>query len=293
MNQNNKKGKAQKDIIEVFYRNIGADPRIGQEHLDNSIEIIQFWSNGGYFIAKGNIFPITPGTIIMINGIHPHYSNPAQINSYNRNKIVISYDLFQQLSSICGLKDQVDEYFLKPGGLIIPPAGNSTDSHEIDQLFLNAEKNYPTRPDSCIGKGIIIDSIIRILIYVFSRVTRQDNSIKENNTLTLLTEYLNKPYHPTKKLSLDDLCQELHISPSYASHLFKKLTNKSIAHYIMELRIAEAKKLLLTTNMKVCDIAEQLHFSDSTNFCKTFKKYTQSTPNTYRATKGLSIKSSE
>lgn len=281
------------DILEVAYHTIGSDSKIGQEHFADSIEIFQFWSSGGYFIVKGNIYPITPGTIVLANAIHPHYSNPTDISSYNRSKIIISYNLFVQLSKICGITEYTDKYFLSPGGLMLTSSTNSFNSLEVDNLFKQAASNFPIKQDGSLGQAHIIEALIKLLITVFSHAVNRQQISTQSTTLDLLAEYLNRPFNSYNSFSLDGLCQYLHISPSYASHLFKKLTNKSISHYIMELRISEAKKLLLTTNMKVCDVAEYLQFNDSTTFCKTFKKYTRCTPNSYRKTSEISLNTLE
>ena len=52
-------------IYESDYRTIGYDSRNALPHHDNSIEIIQFWSDGGHFITRNNFFPIKPGLIII------------------------------------------------------------------------------------------------------------------------------------------------------------------------------------------------------------------------------------
>lgn len=281
------------DILEVAYHTVGSDARIGQEHFDNSIEIFQFWSSGGYFIAKGNIYPISPGTVILANAIHPHYSNPTEIDTYNRSKIIISYDLFIQLAKLCGISECTDKYFLSTGGLMLTSSVSNFNPLEIDNLFKQAASNFPIQQGRYFSQAHIIEAVIKILITVFSHAVNTQQDTSKNTTLYLLAEYLNRPFNSYNSFSLEGLCQHLHISPSYASHLFKKLTNKSISHYIMELRISEAKKLLITTNMKISDIAEYLQFNDSTTFCKTFKKYTHCTPNSYRKTSGISLNISD
>ena len=281
------------DIYEINYQYIGSDARLGKEHHDNSIEIFQMWSEGGFFIVKGNIFPIIPGSIIIANAMEPHYSNPSCPDTYSRSKIIISQDLFHQLLTLCGMKEYADERIFRTGGLMLPLASNSAASLEVDALFKRAAMNFPIKQDSCANQAIIMDCIIRILVFAFCLTPDDTSSSHEDTktlkTIALLTEYLNRPLESFDDFSLDNLCQYLHISKSHASHLFKKLTNKSVSQYIMELRISEAKKLLLNTDLKILDIAERLGFHDSTTFCKTFKKHVHCTPNDYRSSKGISL----
>lgn len=287
------------DIQEITYQYIGSDTRLGTEHHDNSIEIFQMWSEGGFFIVKGNIFPIIPGSIIIANAMEPHYSNPSRPDTYNRSKIIISQELFGQILTLCGLKDHADEKVFRTGGLMLPLASNSATTLEIDTLFKRAAMNFPIRQASCSNQAIIIDCIIRILVFAFYLTPdnisslNNDKDVKTSKTIALLTEYLNRPIESFHDFSLDGLCQYLHISKSHASHIFKNLTNKSISQYVMELRISEAKKLLLNTDLKILDIAERLNFHDSTTFCKTFKKHVHCTPNDYRNSKGISLSTPE
>ena len=100
---------------------------------------------------------------------------------------------------------------------------------------------------------------------------------------------MNEHNNDWQNLSLDSICNTLHISNSRASHLFKELMGKTIIQYKNELRIAEAKKLLLSTNLKVFEISDMLNFQHSAIFCKYFKDMVGCTPKDYRKSNGLSI----
>ena len=98
----------------------------------------------------------------------------------------------------------------------------------------------------------------------------------------MITEYINEHASTWEALSLEEMSNNLHISRSYISHLFKRTTGQPLMQFIAERRIAESKKLLINTDMKVQEISERLNYSNSTVFCKTFKKIVGKTPNEYR-----------
>ena len=54
------------------------------------------------------------------------------------------------------------------------------------------------------------------------------------------------------------------------------------SEYLTELRIAEAKRLLLETESSVVDICQQTGYSHVSYFIKLFQKYVGMTPAKYR-----------
>jgi len=85
--------------------------------------------------------------------------------------------------------------------------------------------------------------------------------------------------------SLKDICDELYLSTSQFSHLFKEGTGQTFVEYLTAFRVEEAKKLLKTTDLKGYEVAEQTGFSDPRYFSIVFKKQTGLTAMEYR--KGL------
>lgn len=84
--------------------------------------------------------------------------------------------------------------------------------------------------------------------------------------------------------SIADACA---CSESTVSHLFKECTDQSVKKYINELRIKQAEKLLLTTNLPVSNIALLCGFADPNYFSTAFKKRFGLSPAKFRANKPL------
>lgn len=274
-------------IYEAEYHIIGTktDVRLALPHHDDSVEIIQTWSDGGYFIAKNHIFPIKPGSIILINAMETHYSNPSDPNTYNRSKLIVSTDFFKTICRTCGLQDFSEEHiFLSGGACFTPPIDVAKN---IDRYLKDAAFSL-SNSDERLTQAQVVLAIISILSALVSN--EGDQPIQDTKrTINLLAKYVNEHNNDWENLSLDSICSTLHISNSRASHLFKELMGKTIIEYKNELRIAEAKKLLLSTNLKVFEIANMLNFQHSTIFCKYFKDMVGCTPKEYRNSKGLSI----
>jgi two-component system response regulator YesN len=97
-------------------------------------------------------------------------------------------------------------------------------------------------------------------------------------------EFLESRY--MEDISLDSMARQLRLSPSYCSNMFKQVTGTSFSDYLMRLRIAKAREMLLQTDDKICDIARRTGFRDAAYFNKVFKRETGLTPNTFRQLAG-------
>lgn len=76
-----------------------------------------------------------------------------------------------------------------------------------------------------------------------------------------------------------DLC---HISTSHFSRLFAKEVGESFSSFLARLKVEWAKQLLERTDFSVTQISDALGFGDPGYFIKTFKKYENLTPASYR-----------
>jgi two-component system response regulator YesN len=90
----------------------------------------------------------------------------------------------------------------------------------------------------------------------------------------------------SKKITLDDISEHLHVNASYFSSTFKKNTGQNFIDYVTESKIQEAKHLLLSSTLKIKEISSKVGYNDYSYFCKVFKGIVNMTPLEFRM-KGL------
>lgn len=90
----------------------------------------------------------------------------------------------------------------------------------------------------------------------------------------------------SRDISLTDAAALVHLNPSYLSQLFKQQTGGKFVDYVIEMRMEEAKKLLIKTSLRVSEIAERLGYGDISYFSSTFKKLIGCSPLEYRKSGG-------
>ena len=97
-----------------------------------------------------------------------------------------------------------------------------------------------------------------------------------NNLITHLHENINE------EIDINKIAEEVNVSVYYLCHLFKRKTGLSVYEYRNACRFAEAKRLLVSTDLKIVQICAQCGFSDSSYFTKKFKESEHITPKEYR-----------
>lgn len=117
---------------------------------------------------------------------------------------------------------------------------------------------------------------------------------KSNNTNNLSTEdfhYLNYVL-PTisfietnfrESILLSDLAKKLSISPQYLSYLFKKYQNTTIKSFLIDIRLQQAKHLLINQPaLKIQTVSDLTGFSNASYFTSCFKKDTGFSPSEFK-----------
>ncbi len=86
-----------------------------------------------------------------------------------------------------------------------------------------------------------------------------------------------------RKITIDDLAHISGLSRTAYIKRFREVTGKSPKRFINKRRIAEAKKLLLSTDRSISKIAEDTGFYDAAHFIKAFTSEVGLSPSVYRA----------
>ncbi|MEG1427782.1 MAG: helix-turn-helix transcriptional regulator, partial [Oscillospiraceae bacterium] len=103
---------------------------------------------------------------------------------------------------------------------------------------------------------------------------------KHANILHNTIHYLQE--HCGEKITLNDVAEQMYLSPTYFSRVFKREMGENFSSYLNRVRIEKSKKLLSHHNLKLADIALLVGFEDQSYFTKVFKRVTGSSPLKYR-----------
>lgn len=84
-----------------------------------------------------------------------------------------------------------------------------------------------------------------------------------------------------KPLTLEDLAQAVHLSPSHFSHLFKQFYQISPMHFLRNYRVEQVKRFLLTSDRNLTQIADLCGFSSIHVLSRAFKEVSGQSPSDF------------
>ena len=84
----------------------------------------------------------------------------------------------------------------------------------------------------------------------------------------IILQNINQP--PT----IPELAKQIGINQCYLKKGFKEMFKSTVYEYVMEQRMLKAKMLLSLNTQTVSQIAEEVGYSNTSNFSNAFKKYT-------------------
>ena len=84
------------------------------------------------------------------------------------------------------------------------------------------------------------------------------------------------------EIHISDLSRLINVCDDHFIRLFRSATNKTPIKYINDMRIEEALKLLIDSDLSITEISENLGFSSVNYMIKVFKGNLNTTPKAYR-----------
>lgn len=107
-------------------------------------------------------------------------------------------------------------------------------------------------------------------------------SLKERDISRLdqILTYLRQ--NKTTAVSLEEAASVAKMSPKSFCRFFKANTGKTLVEYLHELRIGEACRFLIETNVPISEIALDCGYNNLSNFNRRFRSIKKTTPREYR-----------
>lgn len=154
---------------------------------------------------------------------------------------------------------------------------DKTSNHEsnIANLPLTSSAAIPCISDTQIhAAASIMEACISSILY--KKLISIEKQQFEQNINTYILNHL------TEDLSVDRLCEHLHLSRRKIYEYSEEFLHCSIAKYIKKMRLQHAQTLLTKTNLPISTISEQCGFSDYNYFCRVFKQENGMSARSYR-----------
>ncbi|MDP9896892.1 AraC-like DNA-binding protein [Variovorax boronicumulans] len=87
--------------------------------------------------------------------------------------------------------------------------------------------------------------------------------------------------HLGRPLSVAEIASHVHMSPSHFAHSFREVAGVTPMRCIRDLRLEEARSLMLATGLRPGDAAAQVGFESAAHFNRAFRRRFEATPAEY------------
>ena len=247
-------------------------------HYHDSYEIYYLFSGDRFYFIKDKTYHAGRGSLVLIKPYEIHCASKFSEEPYERILISFKKSFISELTKAFG---NVNFFKSFDDGIHI------LDVPLSERTFLEALLNSMLseyKKDSEASRCFLKTALCELLL--FSHTKKGTENREEvhhdavNKTVSLVAAYINNNYN--EDISLNSLAERFFISPCYLSRTFKRITGSSFTEYVTGVRIKEARRLLLKSEMSVAEIAISVGFKSTTHFGRAFKTLVGVSPLSYR-----------
>lgn len=145
-----------------------------------------------------------------------------------------------------------------------------------EEMYENLSRSYS--PENLMNTNLCLYHLIAT--FVFSQQQNQNSSSPEKAIIRETIDYMKN--NLDKTIRIEDFADLNKYSVSHFSKLFRLTTGMSPIEYFIHLKMQKACQLLYTEDSRVKQIAALLGYDDPYYFSRLFKKYMNTSPETYR-----------
>jgi AraC family transcriptional regulator, melibiose operon regulatory protein len=252
-------------------------------HSHNEIEILLLERGSGSWLLGGELVTLKPGRLIVFWAVRPHQLIKSSPNTVI-NCLTIPLTVFNEWQ----LPERLSKALLA-GQTILE---SDLDMFAADKRAFGHWSEDLHSPDRNRHKVALLEIEAR-LGRLAGRLPELDLGATAAATATGLlnhqyfqkvsqiAEYVSK--HFSEPLTVPDIARAVNMHPTSATKMFKKICGINLIHYLTQHRILHAQRLLMTSDLKILDIALASGYRSASRFYAAYKKFCGMSPQRFRA----------
>lgn len=248
-------------------------------HYHGFVEIYYLLGGARYYFIEDKTYYIKEGDLVTVCPYDMHATGVADKAPYERVLISFSREYLDFLPKELFGGDIFA--FLEGGSRVVE--FTPKEKREVEFLLEEMLDEYlQKREDS---EAFLKNSLVRLLLILNRKSEKNEREIKGkmSESARLVANVcgaVNQRF--AENISLSALAAEFFVSTSYLSRSFSRVTGTPFTEYLNAVRVKEAQKLLLSTDMSVAEIAEAVGYSGTTHFDRMFKRVAKMKPLDFR-----------
>lgn len=238
---------------------------MSRPHTHPDIEVNYLFNGGFAYLHGGAIVPIEDGRFTVLWGGIPHQTvAPGIITEGIWITLPLAWFLQWQLPNALG------ERLL--AGEIVSGAPDAADRVAMERWCDDAMSANAAQRRAML---LELEARFHRLALAAPRPTRrrEPNTGEGVTQLAGVTRFIAQHYR--EPLTVQAIADDAGLHPKYLMRVFKKQCGTSVWEYLTRLRVSHAQRLLVTTDLKVLDVAMESGFSSVAPFYAAFAEHTR------------------
>jgi AraC family transcriptional regulator, transcriptional activator of pobA len=264
-----------------FERYLNLYPFIKKDHFHDFYSVILFPKGKGTIRINNEAYPVQSQTVFLIK--------PGQMHSFediaDNEGILLLFcqDFYVEEFSFIRLLD-VFSCTTQINGNICNPSVNLSEKEfsPVIEIIKSIGREY----ESCTHTNnsvIVIRSLLNIILIKICELF-EAKSGRSNNSDSILIHKLSNlvDSYFIKEHNLGFYTSAFNISEKHLNDICNNHFNCGLKKILQDRLMQEARKLLLSTEMSISEIAYKLNYEDNSYFTKAFRNKTNITPKKFR-----------
>lgn len=153
-----------------------------------------------------------------------------------------------------------------------------TDEEIMEAMRSTCGRVEASRQDTLLRRRL--ETVEKSKIIAFEGyLSSEEGKVKREYTQRAI-QYIKDHY--AENINVHSVARALNVSESHLSKVFKETMCHTIGEYLMQYRIKEACRLLQNPGFRICEVSEQVGYTDQRYFSVAFKRIMGVTPGSFR-----------
>lgn len=255
-------------------------------HYDGDFKLLFITEGTGHRIVGDNLEPFEPGDLVLLGGYLPHvwisdliYLDPGSTKCCEA--IFLNFDPHILDGNFMAIPESRHiRLALKEAERGLKIVGHTRNIISELMLMIPVLDGF----NQVINLLKILQHIGQTKEYVYLTKDSYSSStfFHQSRRIKRIHTFLMNNYQ--KQVKLEQLASLVNMSPSAISRFFKQQTGESLMDALQHIRIDYAKKMLMSRNLGITEIAYECGYNSLSFFSRQFKRRTGFSPKAYRNT---------
>lgn len=251
------------------------DSTTGYLHLNANRMLLYFIQGSGNLVVEDKAHRIQAGDVIITDSAELFHCSIDPGVYHERISLHIDPQYWKKFPCDMSPLFRIFTGRNKGEGNLIPAEAveSSGLSAALMDLFNLIQQNPPNRD------MLVLSKLIQLLSLLDGLSGAVDTPPQKEPLLHRVLRYLNA--HCTEDISVAQVADAFHITPSYLAHLFKNRTGLSPWNYVILRRLQRANDLM-TQGLSAEEACYRVGFDNYANFFRLYKKHTGISPSQFK-----------